>query len=295
MDFAGAKETRILDTDPAYFTWYELFTSDVAAAAAFYSDVVGWGTKDASPSGQRYVQFTAGEIPVAGLMELPEEALKQGARPRWMGYVSVRDVNAVADRVRRLGGTVYVPPTDTNIGRISVMADPHTAAFGVINRPQTAPQQRASDRQPGRVCWHELFAADLKKEAAFYCELLGWQRAETKNHFLDAYLAFSAGEHVIAGAFQKGPQEREPFWLFYFDVEDLDVAAERVRAAGGLISCNDEELPSGLWVAHCSDPQGAAFALQGKRKHATKIGWSTEWQGFSSRGKIVTPRPPSKN
>jgi predicted enzyme related to lactoylglutathione lyase len=284
-----------LDTDPAYFTWYELITTDVAAAAAFYRDVVGWGTKEASTSGLRYMQFMAGEVATAGLMELPEEGRKQGASPRWMGYVGVHDVNAAADRVRKLGGTVYVPPTDTNIGRISVLADPYTATFGVIDRQQSTPRRPADDRKPGRVGWHELFAADLKKEVAFYGEVFGWQRAETQYHFTDAYLALSAGEHVFAGAFKKGPEEPDPFWLFYFNVEDLDAAAERVSAGGGLVSCNDEELPSGLWVAHCSDPQGAAFALQGKRKHAAKVGWSTEWQGFSSRGQVVTPKPRPKN
>jgi predicted enzyme related to lactoylglutathione lyase len=283
-----------LDTDPAYFTWYELITTDVAAAAAFYRDVVGWETKEASTSGLRYMQFAAGEVAAAGLMELPEEGRKMGARPRWMGYVGVRDVNAAADRVRKLGGTVYVPPTETNIGRISVLADPYRATFGVIDRQQSRPRQPSDDRKPGRIGWHELFAADLQKEVAFYSEIFGWQRADTQYHFTDAYLALSAGEQVFAGAFRKGPEEPDPFWLFYFNVEDLDAAAERVSALGGLVSCNDEALPSGLWVAHCSDPQGAAFALQGKRKHAAKVGWSTEWQGFSSRGQVVTPKPRPK-
>ena len=284
-----------MDTDPAHFTWYELFTTDVTAAAAFYRDVVGWDTKDASPSGQRYLQFTADEkIPVAGLMELPEESRKHGARPGWMGYVGVRDVSATAVQIRRLGGTVYVPPTATNIGRISVVADPYAAAFGLIDRQQTAPQQPADDGKLGRIGWHELFAADLQKEVTFYCQLFGWQKADAQYHFTDAYLTLSAGEQVIAGAFKKGPAAPGAYWLFYFNVEDLDVAAERVRAAGGLISCNDEALPSGLWVAHCTDPQGAVFALRGKRKQATKVGWSTEWQGFSSRGQILEPTPRPK-
>ena len=30
------------------FVWYELMTTDVAAAKAFYAKVVGWGTEDAS-------------------------------------------------------------------------------------------------------------------------------------------------------------------------------------------------------------------------------------------------------
>jgi predicted enzyme related to lactoylglutathione lyase len=284
-------EITDLGNDPAFFTWYELITTDVEAAATFYHDVVGWGTKALSASQPPYTLFTMGDVSTAGLMELPEEGRKMGAVPRWMGYVGVRDAHATTDRIKHLGGVVYVPPTDTNIGRISVVADPYTATFGVADRLQVAPQQPADGGKLGRVGWHELFATDLNKEVAFYCELFGWQKADTENHFADAYLALSAGGQVIAGAFKKGPAEPDPFWLFYFNVEDLDAAAERVRAEGGLVSCNDEELPSGLWVAHCSDPQGAAFALQGKRAHASKVGWSTEWQGFSSRGQLVAPKP----
>ena len=55
-----------------------------------------------------------------------------GASPRWIGYVGVDDVDAVADRIVRLGGAVYVPPTNTNIGRISVVADPQTATLALV-------------------------------------------------------------------------------------------------------------------------------------------------------------------
>jgi len=42
-------------------------------------------------------------------MDLPEEARKMGAMARWVGYVGVEDVDVAADRIKRLGGTVYVP------------------------------------------------------------------------------------------------------------------------------------------------------------------------------------------
>jgi uncharacterized protein len=279
-----------LVNDPGFFAWYELITTDVAAAAAFYRDVVGWDARVNSTGRLPYTLFTAGEVPAAGLMELPEEGRKMGAMPRWMGYVGVSDVHAAADRIKRLGGAVYVPPTDTNIGRIAVVADPAAATFGVIDDVKVTPQQPADGGKPGRTGWHELFAADLNGEVAFYRELFGWQKSDTENHFSDAYVTLSAGGQIMAGAFRKGPEEPDPFWLFYFNVDDLDGAAERVTAKGGLVSRNDDELPNGLWVAHCSDPQGAAFALQGKRSHAAKVGWSTEWQGMSSRGRLVTPK-----
>ena len=265
-------------------------TTDVVAASAFYRDVVGWGTQDASTSKLPYTHFTAGETPAAGLMELPEEGRKMGATPRWMGYVAVMDVYAASDRIKRLGGMVYVPPTDTNIGRISVVADPRSVPFAIVDHLRMTPQQPTDSSKLGRIGWHELFAANLDEEAAFYCELFGWQRANTANHLADDYRLFSAGGQIIGGAFKKAPDEPVPFWLFYFNVEDLDAAAERVRAGGGLAFLNDDELPGGLWIARCVDPQGAAFALQGKQRRAPQVGWSTEWQGFSSRGQLVTPK-----
>ena len=64
------------------FVWYELTTTDADAAKAFYTDVVGWGLRDASMPGAAYTLFTAGEIAVAGLTGLPAEARRLGAQPR---------------------------------------------------------------------------------------------------------------------------------------------------------------------------------------------------------------------
>ena len=118
---------------PGCFAWYELMTTDVAGAKAFYASVVGWEAQDASTAGLPYTVFTAARVPVCGLMELPEEGRKRGARPRWMGYVSVEDVELTSERIKRRGGAVYVPPTGTNIGLISVVADPQTVTFGLLH------------------------------------------------------------------------------------------------------------------------------------------------------------------
>src|SRR5450631_2593306 len=97
------------------FVWYELLTTDTAAARAFYAEVVGWGAQDASTPDLAYCLFTLGNVPLGGLMELPEEARRMGATPRWLGYVDVDDVDAAAYRAKRLGGAVLVAPTDSNI------------------------------------------------------------------------------------------------------------------------------------------------------------------------------------
>ena len=161
----------------AVFAWYELLTIDVSAAQSFYGKVVGWDVQDTSTSEFAYRLFSVGGTPVAGLMELPLDGWKKGATPRWVGYVAVEDVDGVVDQVKRLGGTVYVPPTDSNIGRLAVVADPQTATLALVKGLKYGDP----DAEPGglgRVCWHELFAADAKAAFEFYGRLLGWQKAE---------------------------------------------------------------------------------------------------------------------
>ncbi|SHH21738.1 hypothetical protein SAMN05444169_6368 [Bradyrhizobium erythrophlei] len=280
---------------PGGFAWYELMTTDVAAARAFYSSVVGWDTRDASTTELTYTVFIAGNDPVSALMALPEEATRMGATPRWMGYVDVDNADATAERIKRLGGAVHVPPTDSNIGRISVVADPQTAVLGLVEGLKTDSSQAGGLDQPGHVGWHELLAADWAKAFGCYADLFGWQKVDTESGPLDAYQLFSAGGQTIGGIFTKRPVEPIPYWLFYFNVGDIDAVTERVRRGGGQVFEGPFAVPEGSWIVRCIDPQGAVFALQGKRSRdaiakdaAPEVGWSAEWNGISSRGKLTT-------
>jgi uncharacterized protein len=269
------------------FAWYELITTDMAAAQAFYAKVVGWSAQDASTPDLPYTLFAVGKAPVSGLMELPAEARKMGATPRWMGYVDVNDVDVTADRIKHLGGTMYVPPTDSNIGRICVVADPQKATLALVKGLKTGRQQSSELGRLGHVGWHELLADDWQQAFAFYGELFDWQKADVELGPTDTYRLFSVGGQTIGGMFTKRARAQIPFWLYYFNIDDIDAAMERVKSGGGLVLEGPMELPGGDWIARCKDPQGAAFALQGKRIQEG-IAWSTEWAGISSKGKLVT-------
>jgi len=280
---------------PGRFAWYELMTTDVTTARAFYSNVVGWSAQDASTTELPYTLFTAGNVPISGLIALPEEATQMGATPRWMGYVSVDNANATSERIKHLGGVIYVPPTDSNIGRISVVADPQTAILALVEGLKAGSQPAAGLDQPGHVGWHELLAADWAKAFGFYAALFGWQKVDTESGPVDAYQLFSADGQTIGGMFTKRPVEPIPYWLFYFNVDDIDMAAERVKRGGGQVFEGPFAVPEGSWIVRCIDPQGAVFALQGKRSRdaiakdaAPQVGWSAEWNGISSRGKLTT-------
>ena len=65
-------------------------------------------------------------------------------------------------------------------------------------------------------------------------------------------------------------------------------------AGGGKVVHGPFELTPGHWITRCIDPQGAMFALQGKRQQgareapdASQLTWTAEWGGFASRGKVV--------
>jgi predicted enzyme related to lactoylglutathione lyase len=250
------------------FVWYELMTTDMEAAKAFYTEVVGWGAQDASTPGMAYTLFTAAGVSISGLMGLSEDARKSGLRPSWLGYVGVNDVDATADRLIELGGGVHVPPTDIpNISRFSVAVDPQMATIALFKWLKGGQEQPPALDAPGGVGWHELIAADWEKAWPFYRELFGWQKAQADTSAMGPYQLFSAGGETIGGMFTKPATEPVPFWLYYFNVGDIDVAMRRVRAGRGEVVNGPIEVLGGRWMAQCTDPQGAIFALVGKRSH----------------------------
>ena len=248
------------------FVWYELITTDKEAASVFYTKVMGWSAHDASALGRPYILFAVGKASVSGLMELPEDARKMGGKPSWVGYVAVDDVDATAERIERLGGTVQVPPMEVaDISRFSIFADPQTARLALFKWLKPDHEQPAALGAVGHVGWHELLAADWDKALGFYSQLFGWERAEANTGEMGTYQLFSVGGQTIGGMLTKPPMMPSPFWLYYFNVADIDAAVQRVKAGGGEILDDPVELPGDSWVVQCTDPQGAIFALEGKR------------------------------
>lgn len=250
------------------FVWYELLTNDVEAAKAFYVEVIGWGVEDVSMPGMTYILLTVGGASVAGLSGLPEEAKKMGLTPRWIGYVGVEDVEAAARRLQQLGGKVHVPPQNIgDISRFAIVADPQMARLALLQWLKPRHEVTAPPRAAGRIGWHELFTADCETAMTFYAELFRWQKDIAASGAMGMYQLFSAGGKPIGGILTKPATIPEPAWLHYFNVGDVDAAIDRVKAGGGQLLNGPYEAPDGSWVAQCTDPQGALFALIGKRSY----------------------------
>jgi predicted enzyme related to lactoylglutathione lyase len=51
------------------------------------------------------------------------------------------------------------------------------------------------------------------------------------------------------------------FWMYYFNVEGVSAAMTRVKEHGGKVIHGPMQVPGEMWIAQCTDPQGAVFAL----------------------------------
>jgi predicted enzyme related to lactoylglutathione lyase len=249
-------------TSPKPFVWYELMTTDMEAAEAFYRAVIGWDAKAWGAPGVRYTIMSAGERPVAGLMSLPEEARQAGLRPGWVGYIYADDVDAATERVRQAGGAVHRAPADIpGVGRFSVVADPQGAMF-MLFKPSGGANPPARPMTPGHVGWRELYASDWASAFDFYAAQFGWTKADAVDMGpMGTYQLFAAGSAPIGGMMNKPESVPSPAWLYYFNVAEVDAAAARVTDHGGQVLMGPLQVPGGSWILQCMDPQGAMFAL----------------------------------
>ncbi|HWK46695.1 MAG TPA: VOC family protein [Stellaceae bacterium] len=251
------------------FVWYELMTTDTAAAETFYKSVVGWSAKDSGMSDMSYTILSAGEHGVGGLMAIPERARNAGARPGWVGYVAVDDVDASAAQATRKGGTLHHGPEDIpGVGRFAVIGDPQHAVLTLF-KPSPTMQDHpppAPPATPGHTGWHELFTSDREAAFGFYADLFGWTKAEAMDMGpMGIYQIFARGDQPIGGMMTKPEEMPVSFWRYYFNVDNITAAVARVEAAGGQILLGPIEVPGGSWIINGSDPQGAQFALVGPK------------------------------
>ncbi|MFE0801047.1 VOC family protein [Streptomyces sp. NPDC058812] len=115
--------------------WVELYTADIAAAAAYYRAVLGLETSAVSFPGGTYTCVNpAGEgeeSMFGGVVPLADDPLETDGH--WLPYFAVDDTDAAVARTRELGGTVRMPATDIEgVGRLARLADPCGARFAVL-------------------------------------------------------------------------------------------------------------------------------------------------------------------
>lgn len=257
--------------------WYELGTSDLDAARAFYAQVLGWEVADAGMKDFTYLLARSSGDMVAGMMS--HEAQEFAPPPNWLIYFAVDDCDRTAQDIAAAGGRVMRGPADIpGTGRFAIAADPQGAVFGILEPDMTgmgADEVARAERgegafdqaKEGHGNWNELMTTDPEAGFAFYAGLFGWTRGEAMDMGqMGTYQLFRHKGRDIGGMMGLG-QAPMPCWLPYFGANGIDDAITRVTGAGGRVAHGPFEVPGGAFIAVCTDPQGAWFALVGPKDH----------------------------
>lgn len=260
---------------PGSFIWYELLTTDIAAAADFYEAVVGIGiARAATPGPMDYRMIeTPGGLHVGGAMQLSADMLAGGALPGWYGYVSVADVDSAVERAQSEGAALLMPPSDIpGAGRIAMIADPQGAPLYLMTPAPPAGAQDMESRcydpeKHGHMAWNELHASDQATAFAFYAGQFGWEKSDALDMGpMGTYQMFKiGGTDNAVGGMMTSPNMLHPIWLYYLNVPDIDAALAAANANGATGMFGPSDIPGGFFIIQGKDPQGATFAAVGPR------------------------------
>jgi predicted enzyme related to lactoylglutathione lyase len=248
------------------FAWYELMTSDTQAAGKFYSDVVGWTTQEMpAAGGQPYTTFNIGNVGIAGMLNIP-------GHTAWVGYIAVDDVDAHIEKIVEAGGKLWKPATDVpGMLRFAVLSDPQGAAIVVFTAdPKMPTPVRPAPPAPGTIGWNELYTTDLDGGFDFYNKLFGWTKVGDMDMGpMGQYRVFDQGDHKEmgdGGMMMKAPHIPVSCWNFYFCVDAIEAAIERVKSGGEKVLNGPVQVPGGSWIINGQDPQGGMFSLVGNKE-----------------------------
>jgi hypothetical protein len=266
--FERKEEASEMLSQHGRFVWYELLTTDTKAAGDFYRKVMGWSAA-ASPGVPGYTLFSArgAQAQVGGMMMLPKEACDAGARPGWIGYVAVDDVDARAAELAKRGGHIHRAAQDIpGVGRFAMVSDPQGAALALFKDASGTDMPEPAPGTPEQVVWRELRAASWRDVFPFYEKLFGWTKADAIDMGpMGVYQIFARNGQSIGGMMTlQGPLP--PHWHYYFAAEAIDAAQERVEGAHGKVLNGPSEVPGGGFSLNCADPQGALFGLFAMRR-----------------------------
>jgi uncharacterized protein len=244
---------------PGLFGWWELGTTDVEGAKAFYGAVFGWTYFDAPMEGNDFVYttFLRDGKSVGACYKMMAEQVSQGIPPHWLSYVNVVNCDEATAKAQTGGGTVLAPPMDVmDFVRISVVMDPTGATFGILQPKAHTGAQLINE--VGSFCWTELATKNVEAAKTFYSSVFNWN-PETSDFNGMQYTQFKNGDKTAGGCMEITPEwgEMPSHWAAYVNVENCDATAAKVTDNGGTIVVPPQDIPTVGRFCIARDPQGA--------------------------------------
>ena len=244
------------------FCWFELSTTDQAAAKQFYSSLFGWSCIDSTIGPDAfYTMFQLRGRDIGACCTMQPEQSAHGVPPHWMTYVAVASVDDTVANVTALGGQALMPGCDVfDAGRLAILQDPTGA---IISLWQANKHHGVGVmHEPNTFGWSELLTHDTAAATKFYTGLFGWDTM-VSDAMGSAYTHWRLGGVDFGGMMAIRPEMGPipPSWLNYIEVANCDECVAKCVSIGGRVACPPTDVPNVGRFAVLDDPQGATFAI----------------------------------
>jgi hypothetical protein len=250
------------------FCWVDLVAHDSDEAVHFYRQLFDWSPRplDTDENWAYTLMFHDADI-VAGIGQMSQQALSEGAPPLWNSYVQVRDVDAASDRAVALGARLIAAPRQVlDAGRLAFIEDPGGAPLGLWEPGAHAGATR--QRRPGSLCWTELSTRHPDEVQTFYHDLFGWSYSDPTDSS-SPYTLIRQDDHYVAAMLEMNGEwgDIPSRWNVYFAANDVDAVVKQAESAGGSSHHGAFDTAVGR-MAVVADPGGALFHLLAPRSAA---------------------------
>lgn len=240
------------EANPGMPYWVDLVSEDPAAAAQFYSELLGWETS-ADPEHGGYIMARRQGLPVAGFIQGDANSPLNNS---WYTYFLTTDIQAAFQDISERDTHALCEPTEITTGTFFLATDPCGAIFGLV-------QPRGEDTfiaagEPGTAVWHELACPkNFQETYEFYTRFFGWDFTINE----DYAVAAPSGEGFSIAGIAHSPAEDTPGkWNTFIGVHSVDEVAEKAPQLGGQVLMAPTETPFGR-LCIVADPCGAQLVL----------------------------------
>ncbi|NUL47325.1 VOC family protein [Cellulosimicrobium funkei] len=264
--------------------WVDLGVPDLGAVQGFYQSLFGWEFEDMGPDFANYHLITRHGASVGGAMSQMESDADQPAA--WTVYLKSDDIEKSLTDTAAAGGSVIVPAMPMpGLGSMGVVITPGGEGMGIWQADGF--EGFVLNGAVGAPVWFEVMSFDYDADAEYYQSVWGWELTRLGEKGEEVGADAGAAPSEQAGVAEEGgeggryannhpgkaataglcdaprewfPEGTDSYWRPYFIVENIDAAAELVRAQGGSVVDGPMDTPFGR-LATVADPAGATFQI----------------------------------
>lgn len=233
--------------------WADLYTGNVKASLAFYSDTFGWTVKKFGNKKGPYHLLYDGEQPIAGVLDRSAQRNKT-ENALWIGSIATDDVQARVNSATKNNATIILEPHNFALyGKRAVIADPQGGIIALLDLNEN---NKVHQKISNKWDWAQLFSINTKKAAAFYQDTFNYTVEAVAQNQNNYYLS---QQDEIRASIVKLPAsfEQRDRWVNFVEVHDLKKILSKAVKNGAEIIYQ----PQNNQLAIIADPNGALLGI----------------------------------